>query len=45
MVNGLPVGGPDLRRSAAWQPDGAGFARVSVMDSRGESDSVMVRIE
>jgi penicillin-binding protein 1C len=45
MVNGLPVGGPDLRRSAVWQPDGAGFARVSVMDARGESDSVMVRIE
>jgi penicillin-binding protein 1C len=45
MVNGLPVGGPDLRRSAAWQPDGAGFARVSVMDARGDSDSVVVRIE
>jgi penicillin-binding protein 1C len=45
IVNGMPVGGPDLRRTATWQPDGAGFARVSVMDARGESDSVVVRIE
>lgn len=45
MVNGLPVGNPNVRRSATWQPDGAGFARVSVMDARGESDSVIVRIE
>jgi Penicillin-Binding Protein C-terminus Family len=26
IVNGTPVEGPDLRRQAAWTPDGAGFA-------------------
>jgi penicillin-binding protein 1C len=45
MVNGAPVGGPDLRRQTAWKPDGAGFARVSIVDAKGSTDSVMVRIE
>ena len=45
MVNGAPIGEPELRRQSAWTPDGAGFARVSVMDARGFSDSVMVRLE
>ena len=45
LVNGVPVGAPDPRRQAAWTPDGAGFARVSVMDARGASDSVVIRLE
>jgi penicillin-binding protein 1C len=45
IVNGTPVEGPDLRRQAAWTPDGAGFARVSVVDARGATDSVLVRLE
>ncbi|HEX8665730.1 MAG TPA: penicillin-binding protein 1C [Beijerinckiaceae bacterium] len=45
LVNGAPVAAPALRRQSAWQPDGSGFARVSVMDSNGATDSVMVRIE
>jgi penicillin-binding protein 1C len=45
LVNGAPVTAPMLRRQASWQPDGAGFARVSVMDAQGATDSVMVRIE
>ena len=45
MVNGAPVGAPDLRRVSAWMPDGAGFARISVMDAKGAADSVMVRLE
>jgi penicillin-binding protein 1C len=45
LVNGVPVGGPQLRREAAWTPDGLGFLRVSVIDSRGGSDTVVVRIE
>ncbi|KQP10906.1 penicillin-binding protein 1C [Methylobacterium sp. Leaf99] len=44
MVDGLPVAG-GARRHAAWSPVGAGFARISVMDATGASDSVMVRIE
>jgi penicillin-binding protein 1C len=45
LVNGAPIGSPELRRQASWQPDGAGFARVSVMDAQGASASVMVRLE
>ena len=45
MVNGAPIGTPDLRRQSSWAPDGAGFARVSVMDAKGASDSVVVRLE
>jgi penicillin-binding protein 1C len=45
LVNGAPLGEPDARRQASWMPDGAGFARVSVMDAKGATDSVMVRIE
>ena len=45
FVNGEPVGEPDLRRQSAWKPDGAGFARVSVMDGKGASDAVVVRLE
>jgi penicillin-binding protein 1C len=45
FVNGRPVGEADLRRQSAWQPDGAGFARVSVIDGRGASDSIVARLE
>ncbi len=44
-VNGAPVGEAELRRNAAWKPDGAGFARVTVVDSKGASDAVTVRLE
>jgi penicillin-binding protein 1C len=45
FVNGEPVAEADLRRQSAWKPDGAGFARVSVMDAKGASDAVVVRLE
>lgn len=45
IVNGAPVGQPALRRQSVWAPDGAGFARVSVIDAKGASDSVVVRLE
>jgi penicillin-binding protein 1C len=45
IVNGAPLGAPDLRRESAWAPDGAGFARISVIDAKGASDSVVVRLQ
>ncbi len=45
MINGQPVSAPDLRRQSQWSPDGAGFARVSVIDAHGSSDSVTVRLQ
>ncbi|MBV8848687.1 MAG: penicillin-binding protein 1C [Methylobacteriaceae bacterium] len=45
IVNGAPLGAPDLRRQANWAADGAGFAQVSVIDAKGATDSVTVRVE
>ncbi|TVR10975.1 MAG: penicillin-binding protein 1C [Salinarimonadaceae bacterium] len=45
LVNGAPVATLELRREAAWPPDGAGFARISVVDANGETQSVSVRLE
>ena len=44
MVDGLPVA-EAMRRQSEWSPEGAGFARISVMDAAGASDSVVVRLE
>ena len=45
FVNGEPVGEAEIRRQSTWKPDGAGFARVSVTDSKGASDAVTIRLE
>ncbi|MCW2273027.1 penicillin-binding protein 1C [Rhodoblastus acidophilus] len=44
-VNGAPIQQAAARHEARWTPDGAGFARVSVIDANGASDSVLVRLE
>jgi penicillin-binding protein 1C len=44
-VNGAPIQQAGPRHEARWTPDGAGFARVSVIDATGASDSVLVRLE
>ncbi len=45
IINGAPLGEPDLRRQASWAPDGVGFVRVSIIDAGGATDSVLVRVE
>jgi penicillin-binding protein 1C len=45
LVDGRPVAGPQSRRFADWKPEGRGFARVSVIDADGSSDSVLVRVQ
>jgi penicillin-binding protein 1C len=45
MVNGVPVPHERGRHTIFFQPDGPGFARLTVMDARGVSDSVMVRLQ
>ncbi|MCJ2014490.1 penicillin-binding protein 1C [Methylobacterium sp. J-076] len=44
MIDGMPVA-RTIRRQSSWVPEGAGFARISVLDATGASDSVSVRIE
>jgi penicillin-binding protein 1C len=45
MVNGVPLAAPRGRHTVFFRPDGPGFVRLTVMDARGASDSVMVRLQ
>jgi penicillin-binding protein 1C len=45
MVNGVPLPGQPGRRVFFFTPDGPGFARLTVMDARGATDSVTVRLQ
>lgn len=45
MVDGAPVETGSLRRESSWIPEGAGFVRLSVIDAKGSTDSVVVRVE
>jgi penicillin-binding protein 1C len=45
LVNGVPVADPHGRRTLYVRPAGRGFVRLTVMDTRGSSDSVVVRLQ
>ena len=45
IVNGVPLNLQGSRRAVFFTPDGPGFARLTVMDARGASDSVSVRLQ
>jgi penicillin-binding protein 1C len=45
MVNGAPLDAQSGRRTFFFTPDGPGFARLTVMDARGATDSVTVRLQ
>jgi penicillin-binding protein 1C len=45
LVDGAPVETGTLRREASWQPEGAGFVRLSVIDATGATDSILIRVE
>ncbi|HEX3440250.1 MAG TPA: penicillin-binding protein 1C [Pseudolabrys sp.] len=45
MVNGVPLGSQGGHRTVFYRPDGPGFVRLTVMDARGASDSVSVRLQ
>ncbi len=44
MVDGAPVTSDPLRREVEWQPDGRGFAKLTVIDAKGRADRVTVRL-
>lgn len=44
MVNGMPLQARHGRRTVFFKPEGPGFTRLTVIDSRGASDSVLVRL-
>ncbi|MGE0678491.1 penicillin-binding protein 1C [Pseudolabrys sp.] len=45
LVNGVPLPEGDGRRTVFFTPDGGGFVRLTVMDGRGATDSVVVRLQ
>jgi penicillin-binding protein 1C len=45
MVNGVPLAPQGGHRTVFYRPDGPGFVRLTVMDARGASDSVSVRLQ
>jgi penicillin-binding protein 1C len=45
MVNGTPLAPQGSRRTMFFAPDGPGFVRLTVMDARGATDSVSVRLQ
>ncbi len=45
FVNGTPIARAPFSRSETWEPDGAGFVTLSVVDKTGKSDRVTVFVE
>ncbi|MFG1378968.1 penicillin-binding protein 1C [Xanthobacter autotrophicus] len=45
LLDGRPVAQVEDRRTLSWTPQGRGFARLTVIDADGLSDSVTVRVE
>jgi penicillin-binding protein 1C len=45
LINGLPLKDAGPSRTFFFKPDGPGFARLTVMDARGQVDSVTVRLQ
>jgi penicillin-binding protein 1C len=45
MVNGVPLKAQGGRRTVFFEPDGPGFVRLTVMDARGATNSVSVRLQ
>jgi penicillin-binding protein 1C len=45
LVNGEPLPAATGRRTLFFEPEGPGFVRLTVMDGRGATDSVVVRLQ
>ncbi len=45
MANGVPLAAQAGQRTLLVDPDGPGFLRLTVMDAKGSTDSVMVRLQ
>lgn len=45
LANGKPLTEPLRRRTATWQPDGAGYSTLTVIDAAGRAASVKIFVE
>lgn len=44
LIDGNPMNSDPIRREVEWQPDGRGFAKLTVIDAKGNVDRVSVRL-
>jgi len=44
LIDGTPMTSDPRRREVEWQPDGRGFAKLTVIDAKGRVDRVTVRL-
>ncbi len=44
LIDGTPITSEASKREVAWQPDGRGFVKLSVVDAKGRVDRVTVRL-
>jgi penicillin-binding protein 1C len=45
LANGAPLENATAKRTLFYQPDGPGFVRLTVMDAKGATDSIVVRLQ
>ncbi|MFM9941093.1 MAG: penicillin-binding protein 1C [Hyphomicrobiaceae bacterium] len=45
LVDGAPIDSDPMRRDVLWEPGGRGFATVTVIDAKGRTDRVAVRVK
>ncbi len=44
LIDGTPVASEPYRRQVFWSPNGKGFAQLTVIDAKGRSERVSIRI-
>ncbi len=45
LADGAPIDSDPQRREVMWQPPGRGFTRITVIDAKGKSDRVEIRLK
>jgi penicillin-binding protein 1C len=45
LVNGIPLADATDKHTLSFAPDGPGFVQLTVVDARGEADSVVIRLQ
>ncbi len=44
LVDGAPIDSDPARRDVVWEPQGRGFSSITVIDARGRTDRVAIRV-
>jgi penicillin-binding protein 1C len=45
LADGAPINSDPQQREVMWQPPGRGFTRITVIDAKGKSDRVEIRLK